>query len=176
MIRKFIAGAVGTVTVGGMMAVSGAVFAGPAFAAQNEGASPTCSALATEVGPSDIYVTIPSSPGAAGSDQVCIENPASPITGTVTASGSATSTSGYVVADGNSTDPGASAGYLGVAGSSSGASIVGCSSGNYDPNESAGDSTASTENDSNNTVFSTTNPTPPATSGPCAVPTPVPVP
>jgi len=68
--------------------------------------------------------------GTGGYAQVCIEGSV-PITGTVTAFGDASSQQGYVVADGNSTNPGAGAGYIGVSSIDNG--LVACASGDYDP-------------------------------------------
>jgi hypothetical protein len=53
--------------------------------------------------------------------------------GCVTASGDAVAKSGYVVADGASTNPGPASGYIGVDGSDGGPTIVGCASGDYNP-------------------------------------------
>jgi hypothetical protein len=168
MRRLFASALAGAVVAGTFLAATGT-----AFATDTEpSATPTCSAD-TPIGPTGISVTNPASSPAStsGTDQVCIEPGGAvpwPITGTITASGSAQSASGYVVADGNPSNPGALSGYIGVEGSGSGVSVVGCSSGNYDPSEATnGDSDAD-----DNVIWSSSDPTsgiPPSTSGPCAV-------
>jgi hypothetical protein len=80
------------------------------------------------------------------------------IDGSVTAAGDPTTQSGYVVADGNSTNPDPLDGYLGVENGNpndADPAIVGCNSGNYNP---AG---------ANHEILSLGNPTPPDPADPC---------
>lgn len=53
--------------------------------------------------------------------------------GCATAHGDAATQSGYVVADGSPSNPGAGAGYIGFDSSDGGPTIVGCSNGDYNP-------------------------------------------
>jgi hypothetical protein len=103
-VRKFLIGAL----VAGSMAVTGAL-AMPAHA--------------NSVCPAGPNVT---NSGTGGT--LTVGTPA----GCLTASGDAGTQSGYVVADGASTNPGAGSGYIGVDGSD-GVAVVGCSSGEYTP-------------------------------------------
>jgi hypothetical protein len=173
-----------TALVGGVAALGfAAVSAGVASA------DPTCFAGGHSAGP--ITVNGSFSPNGSGYGQVCIEGV--PASGTVTAAGSGTTQSGYIVADGNDANPGALGGYVGVSSGESG--IVACSNGDFN-NEaytgvpSSGDPDtgtiegSSTDNDSNNQFLPL--PTDPnfqtdlqndlaalqANSGPCAVPPP----
>jgi hypothetical protein len=104
-VRKFLIGAL----VAGSMAVTGAL-AMPAHATSN------CTTGVT-----------PDAGGGGGS--ACIATPA----GAFTAAGSATTQSGYAVADGASTNPGPASGYIGIDNSDGGATVVGCSNGDYTP-------------------------------------------
>lgn len=61
-----------------------------------------------------------------------------PVQGCVTASGSAETQSGYIVADGKSGNPDPFDGYIGVEGDSGGQRVVGCASNDYDPNAAQG--------------------------------------
>lgn len=66
------------------------------------------------------------SDGANSGAQVC-----TPL-GSLTAAGNQSNATGYVVADGNPSNPGAAAGYIGVENTTAdGANVVGCSSGDY---------------------------------------------
>jgi hypothetical protein len=86
--------------------------------------------------------------------------------GCVTASGDATTASGYVVADGDPTNPTPLDGYIGVQGSGGGVQVVGCASNDYDPNPGNPDPTT------HNVIWDSNNPTGggPDTTGPCAAP------
>src|SRR3954470_24336608 len=53
--------------------------------------------------------------------------------GCATASGDAASQSGYAVADGSASNPGAGAGYIGIDDSDGGPTVVGCANGDYAP-------------------------------------------
>jgi len=127
--RKFLTGSLLAASLGGGVVLTGTVLAGPA------GASPTCAPGGQGAGGITVNPGSSQVPPSSGTLQVCAENSSLPIEGTVTASGSASTASGYAVADGNDTNPGAGSGYVGVQGgaSSGGAQVVGCSSGDYDP-------------------------------------------
>ncbi|HAM03875.1 MAG TPA: hypothetical protein DCQ30_16865 [Acidimicrobiaceae bacterium] len=86
----------------------------------------TTSAPSTPLG--DTSVLAPGGANTSGEIQVCEAN--SPVVnGTVTAEGNANPPGGYLIANG---DPGSNAtGYIGVEGGTSGANVVGCSSGDY---------------------------------------------
>ena len=81
--------------------------------------------------------------GTGGYVQLCIEGTPG-INGTGTAFGDAASRSGYIVADGNNSNPGASSGYLGVSSAENG--IVGCSQGDFN-NEAYGAQPSGDNND-----------------------------
>jgi len=85
--------------------------------------------------------------------------------GCLTASGDATTASGYIVADGDAANPSPLDGYIGVVGSGGGVQIVGCASGDYDPNNT-------TDPTANHVLWDSNNPTAggPDTTGPCAAP------
>lgn len=85
---------------------------------------------------------------------VCVKTGA--VNGSITASGDPAVPNGYVVADGDSTNPDPLDGYLGVEGDSTGIRLVGCASGDYEP---GGD---------NNVILDPNNPTPPDPADPCA--------
>jgi hypothetical protein len=104
-VRKFLIGAL----VAGSMAVTGAL-AMPAHAVSSCGTGPA-------VTPSGTGGTL------------TVGTPA----GCLTASGDAAAQSGYVVADGASTNGNPGGGYIGVDGSDGGPTIVGCASGDYTP-------------------------------------------
>jgi hypothetical protein len=109
-------------------ALSSAMAVAGFMAAPAAHAEPT--ALCT--GPGGVISQPSTTPGTSGSIAVCTVS-ASPIKGAVEAGGSANPPSGYIVADGNSTNPGALAGYIGVQGSSGGVQVVGCATGDYSP-------------------------------------------
>jgi len=92
-----------------------------------------------------------------GSDQVAVPTPL----GVACANGDPGTQSGHVYADGESTNPGAGAGYIGV---NSTQGVVGCSQGNYDRSEGA-DPNATP----NHVLLDPSNPSvaPPDPSDPC---------
>lgn len=112
---------------------------------------------------------------AAGNSGVQVCTPA----GSLTVAGNQAAPSGYVIASGADTNPGAGAGFIGVEGGASGVSVVGCSSGSYlttDPAQPTGtpdDESSSTDANGNN-VLITVGPGGPSQvssvppSGPCA--------
>src|SRR3954467_12054738 len=103
-VRKFLI----TALVATALGVTGALAAGPA--------------KATSVCPTGPTVT---NSGTGGTLTV-----GTPL-GCATASGDAGSQSGYAVADGAATNPGASSGYIGVDDSDGGPTVVGCGNGDY---------------------------------------------
>jgi len=157
--RKFLVGSLVAASVGG-----GAVITTSLVASGIAGADPTCASGGQVVPTPAGNVTVnPGSgqiPPSSGALQVCSEgSPA--INGTATASGAASpgGADGYAVADGNSSNQGAGAGYVGVEGGSTsgGAAVVGCSSGDY---ATSGTSTApndGTKDANGNNVIVNTN-------------------
>jgi hypothetical protein len=118
-VRKFLIAAViaGSTAALGLAAV-------PAHAEPTD----ACASDPTGLG----IISNPGAPGGtSGGITVCTVSQ-SPVQGAVTASGTAgPPPGGYIVADGNSTNQSALAGYIGVEGSSSGVYVVGCSTGDY---------------------------------------------
>ncbi len=146
-------------------------------------ADPPC--LGRELVPgSGISAAPPAAPSGgttqSGTVQVCLENTASPYTGTVTASGTGGpgGVTGYVVANGNSSNPGPTAGYLGAQGAiiptspgSSSVQVVGCGAAGYyqpggNPSGPPGGTTSSYGSD--HVILDSANPTQPSLSGQCA--------
>lgn len=128
---------IAAVMAGGFLATGGAMAAHATSTCSNSGGLPSASTSGA---------------------QVCITQ--GPVQGTVTAAGSATTQSGYVVADGNPANPGPLGGYAGVD-SNNGGEVVACS----------GQSTGSGEYDaagSNNAVVTSGGAvTLPGSGGPC---------
>ena len=183
--RKFIVGSLLASAIGGgSMAVVAATTAGSA------GADPTCysGGQAVPVGAPLGTITVnPGNGGTSGAIQVCSQG-SSVINGTVTASGSATSASGYAIANGNTAEnPNGPTGYIGAEGGPSGAAIVGCSSGDYnngtDSNNDGSTGTSApgpndgtTDANGNNVILNTSgggsatsNPSVVATGGKCSL-------
>ncbi|MHB1713115.1 MAG: hypothetical protein ACYCV7_17295 [Acidimicrobiales bacterium] len=119
--KRLILSGMAAATLAGGMAMA---FAVPAFAAES-GTGPNLDACSTAGAP----VGVTNSPGGA---QVCLApNPANPVLpsgGSLTASGSPTTKSGYVILQGGDANQGALKGYIGV---SSSEGVVGCNSGDF---------------------------------------------
>ena len=133
MMKKLILSSVAAATLAGGMAVA---FAAPAFADSGSGSGPNLDACSTNRAPIAVNGVNPGSPSATGGAQVCLApnsaNPVLPNGGSVTASGSATNQSGYVIAQGGDHNKGALAGYIGVSGSATGGfNVVGCNHGDF---------------------------------------------
>lgn len=182
--RKFIVGSLLASAIGG-----GSLAAVAAATAGSAGASPTCYSggqALPAAGPLGTITVNPGSGGTAGAIQVCSEG-SSVVNGTVTASGSATTASGYAVANGDATqNPNGPTGYIGVEGGPSGVAVVGCSKGDYnngtDSNNdgtsgasAAGPNDGVTDSNGNNVILnssgqgSATNPAVVATGGNCSL-------
>jgi hypothetical protein len=180
-LRKFL-----TTALVGAIAVFGYAFLGGGVAH----ASPACWGGGEQLGPVSVNGT---QSGTGGFAQICLSG--LPVNGTVTAYGDAASQQGYIVADGDDSNQGASAGYIGISSKDNG--IVGCASGDYnnegtgaqpsgDNNDDPTTPEGSTDNDANNQLLPL--PTDPnfqsdlqsdlaalqAQTGPCAVGTPAP--
>ncbi|GEM_PF-4633607 len=89
--------------------------------------------------------------------------------GCASAHGDAATQSGYVVADGSASNPGAGAGYIGLDSSDGGPTIVGCSNGDYNPAGYNNSTNPSPDGTGENNVLASPNhtPTAPSTSDPC---------
>jgi hypothetical protein len=154
-VRKLI----GSVMVGGLV-TAGFMLAGVGAASANS----TCAVG----GPAGAYSDSSGNSGL----QICLS--AGPVSGTVTIAGNPNAgnpagSTGYIIADGAPTNPGALAGYIGVS-SGDDAGVVGCSSGDYNTAESAESSDTAGSTDENNVIIGIPPAVaPPNTGGPCAV-------
>ncbi|HZT66431.1 MAG TPA: hypothetical protein VFA11_11635 [Acidimicrobiales bacterium] len=138
--------------------VGAVVVGGLALSAGVAGANSSCGSAGVN----------PSYTDAAGNSGVQVCTNGTPVQGTVTAAGSASTATGYVVADGSPSNSGALSGYIGA----DNKGIVGCSSGDYTPGATDSYTPASGQN---NAILLFSNPTgapAPGSSGPCAVSAP----
>lgn len=125
---------------------------------------------------------LPGGAASGGELQVC-ENNSPVVDGTVTAEGNANPPSGYLIANGDSSQSGHATGYIGVEGGTSGANVVGCSQGDYnngtDSNTDGANGTSApgpsdgsgtTDGNGNNVIVGTSgNSLADLASGPCSV-------